>query len=72
MDLQKRIALKKHEREVIRLLGNRWWNMGIQEILDENGVIFRLAVAIVGTKMDKDIKILKRGKHERTSSRGKT
>jgi hypothetical protein len=57
MDLQKRAVLKKHEREIVRLLGNRWWKMGIKDILDENGVIFRLAVAIVGTKMNRDIKI---------------
>ena len=56
MDLQKRMALKKREREVIRLLGKRWWNMDIKDILDENGIIFRLAVAIVGAKMDGKIK----------------
>lgn len=46
-------VLRKNEEEVVKLLGNRWWNMEITKILEENAVIFRLAVAIVGSKMDK-------------------
>lgn len=45
-----KVKLTKAERELIVTMGARWLNMSIEEILSENAVLFRLAVAIVGVK----------------------
>jgi hypothetical protein len=45
------IKLSRNEKKLIVDMGARWMQLSIDEILSENAIIFRLAVAIVGLKM---------------------
>ena len=44
------IKLSKSERRLIVDMGARWMQLSADEILSENAILFRLAVAIVGLK----------------------
>jgi hypothetical protein len=46
----KPIKLTPKEKRLVVEMGGRWLGMSIDEILSENAILFRLAVAIVGHK----------------------
>jgi len=45
--------LTKSEQELVIQLGHRWLRMGPKKILDENALVFRLAVAIAGDTLNR-------------------
>lgn len=45
-----KVKLSTVEKELVKKMGQRWLRMSTDDILSENAVLFRLAVAIVGMK----------------------